>query len=121
MINQHEFDEARHNTLYDAEGLDYSVPQDDEAAVEIGIPATPEDVQRHKEAGEQVGALLNKSSLLQQVEIVDPALKSRKEWIDSMHLTHPSSEGPFRHPTPEDGRFASDQMNLVRIANQKGK
>lgn len=121
MINQHEFDETRNHILHDAEGLDYSVPQDDEATAEIGIPATSEDIQRHKEAGAQVGDLLSKSNLLQQVEIVDPALEARKKWLDSMHLTQPSSDGPLRHPTPEDGRFASEQMNLVRIANQKGK
>ncbi len=114
MVKQQEFDEPRHNILYDADGLDYSVPQDDEEAAEIGIPATPEEEQRHKEAGEQVGDLLGKSNLLQQVQIVDPALQDREEWIRSMHLTQPSSGGPVRHPTPEDGRFATENMNRVR-------
>lgn len=52
--------------------------------------------------------------------VVMPA-QARQAWIDSLHLTHPSSEGPFRHATLAERQFATDNMKKVRIASQKEK
>lgn len=45
--------------------------------------------------------------------------QARQAWLDSFHLSHPSSAGPYKPPTPEDGQFATENMNKVRAANQK--
>lgn len=47
--------------------------------------------------------------------------EARQAWLDSFHLTHPSSDGPFRHATPEERNFATDNMNKVRAALRKEK
>lgn len=99
MTSQHEIDSAFFKGF--REGFDPEVAED------LGIPMTPESVERHIESAKIVAAA---GEIALEAEIEDP----RQEWIDSFHLSQPSSEGPIRFATPEERAETTRQANRIR-------
>ena len=102
MPKQYEIDAAYYQGLHEV--------SDPEMAAEIGIPTSPEEVERHIESAQKVAELSGAVTVKQTVEPDE----MRDDWITSFNLTHPTSSGPIPRASGRERALLKAQMNSLK-------
>jgi hypothetical protein len=102
MPKQYEIDAAYYQGLH--------VASDPEMGAELGIPTSPEEVERQIESAQKVAELSGAVTVKQTVEPDE----TRDDWITSFNLTHPTSSGPIPRANDRERAHLKAQVNRLK-------
>lgn len=102
MSKQHEIEAAYFQGLREANGADPEIMED------LGIPMSPETMDLQLKSARHIAHIIGESGAL-------PKRDTRSEWIDSQHLTHPSTDYPqVPYKTADQKAVHTANVNKLR-------